>query len=89
MPPICGLLHRVELHGCAAEDLRDRGYPAWTPAPLSKARIRKAVKRNLTDPSIAAAALNIGPAELMQDMPVFGSSFESLCIRGLRVCPQV
>ena len=63
--------------------------PAWSPALLSKARLSASVKRNLTDPSIATAVLNIGPEKLVSDKPVFGSFFESMCIRDLRVYSQV
>ena len=37
------------------------------------------------DPSIAAAALGIGPNDLLNDLRTFGFLFEGLCIRDLRV----
>lgn len=37
------------------------------------------------DPSIAAAALGIGPNDLLNDLKTFGFLFETLCIRDLRV----
>ena len=37
------------------------------------------------DPSIAAAALGIGPQDLIDDLKTFGFLFETLCVRDLRV----
>lgn len=62
--------------------------PAWRPELMSKTRLRTSPKRCLTDPSIAVAALGAGPDALMRDLPAFGSIFESLCIRDLRVYSQ-
>lgn len=59
--------------------------PAWSPVLMSKARVRTSVKRNITDPSIAAAALNAGPNRLVSETESFGPLFESLCVRDLRV----
>ena len=36
-------------------------------------------------PSIAVAALGIGPKDLINDLKTFGFLFETLCIRDLRV----
>ena len=58
--------------------------PAWRPSLLSKARLRLAPKRCFSDPSIAAAALNATPELLLKDHSVFGSIFESLCVRDMR-----
>ena len=41
--------------------------------------------RYFTDPSIATAALEIGPGDLLNDLPTFGLMFESMAIRDLRV----
>lgn len=62
--------------------------PAWSPALLSKAQLRRSPKRNFVDPSIAAAALNIGPEKLVEDHSSFGPLFESVCIRDLRSYSQ-
>lgn len=62
--------------------------PSWSPSLLSKTRVRKSVKRNLVDPSIAVAALNAGPQRLVSEMSSFGPLFESLCIRDLRIYSQ-
>lgn len=59
--------------------------PAWNPNLRSKAAIRSADTRYYVDPSIAAAALGIGPNDLVNDLKTFGFLFETLCIRDLRV----
>ncbi|MBD5373484.1 MAG: ATP-binding protein [Bacteroides sp.] len=59
--------------------------PAWNPNLRSKAAIRSADTRYFVDPSIAAAALGVGPKDLMSDLNTFGLIFENLCIRDLRV----
>ena len=62
--------------------------PAWNPALRSKTAIRTSVKRHFVDPSIAAAAMDIGPEKLLKDFNTFGLLFESLCIRDLRIYAQ-
>ncbi len=59
--------------------------PAWNPNLRSKTAIRSSDTRYYVDPSIAAAALNIGPNDLINDLKTFGFLFETLCIRDLRV----
>ena len=59
--------------------------PAWSPNLRSKTAIRSSDTRYYTDPSIAAAALGIGPQDLLNDLRTFGFLFETLCIRDLRV----
>ena len=59
--------------------------PAWNPNLRSKTAIRSADTRYYVDPSIAAAALGIGPNDLMNDLKTFGFLFETLCVRDLRV----
>lgn len=59
--------------------------PAWNPNLRSKTAIRTSKTRYFVDPSIAVAALGIGPNDLIQDLNTFGLIFESLCIRDLRV----
>lgn len=59
--------------------------PAWNPNLRSKTAIRSADTRYYVDPSIAAAALGIGPNGLLNDLKTFGFVFETLCIRDLRV----
>lgn len=58
---------------------------AWNPNIRSKTAIRSSDTRYFTDPSIATAALGIGPADLIADLNTFGLIFETLCIRDLRV----
>ena len=59
--------------------------PAWNPNLRSKTAIRTADTRYFVDPSIAAAALGIGPNDLMEDLKTFGFLFEAMCVRDLRV----
>ena len=59
--------------------------PAWNPNLRSKTAIRSSDTRYYVDPSIAAAALGIGPSDLLNDLKTFGFLFETLCIRDLRV----
>lgn len=58
---------------------------AWNPNLRSKTAIRSSDTRYFTDPSIATAALGIGPADLISDLNTFGLIFETLCIRDLKV----
>lgn len=58
---------------------------AWNPNLRSKTAIRSADTRYFTDPSIAAAALGIGPDDLLDDLNTMGLLFETLCVRDLRV----
>ncbi|MDE6826905.1 MAG: DUF4143 domain-containing protein, partial [Paramuribaculum sp.] len=58
---------------------------AWNPNLRSKTAIRTSDTRYFTDPSIATAALGIGPADLISGLNTFGLLFETLCIRDLRV----
>lgn len=58
---------------------------AWNPNLRSKTAIRTSDTRYFTDPSIATAALGLGPSDLIADLETFGLIFETLCIRDLRV----
>lgn len=58
---------------------------AWNPNLRSKISIRTKNTRHFVDPSIAAAALGVGPKGLFKDMNTFGFLFESLAIRDLRI----
>lgn len=62
--------------------------PAWNPNLKSKTAIRTTDTRYFVDPSIAVAAMGIGPGDLMNDLKAFGLLFETLCIRDLRVYSQ-
>ncbi|WP_311442093.1 ATP-binding protein [Hoylesella enoeca] len=59
--------------------------PAWNPNLRSKTAIRTSDTRYFVDPSIACAALGLGPMDLMNDLNTFGLFFETLCVRDLRV----
>lgn len=59
--------------------------PAWNPNLRSKSAIRTTDTRYFVDPSIATAALGLGPADLMNDLNTMGLLFETLCVRDLRV----
>lgn len=59
--------------------------PAWNPNLRSKTAIRSSDTRYYIDPSIAAAALGIGPQDLISDLKTFDFLFETLCVRDLRV----
>ena len=59
--------------------------PAWNPNLRSKTAIRSSDTRYFVDPSIAVAALGIGPDDLAADLKTFGLLFETMCVRDLRV----
>ena len=59
--------------------------PAWAPRLRSRSRLRGAPKRQLVDPSLAAAALGADRERLLDDLETLGFLFESLCVRDLRV----
>lgn len=58
--------------------------PAWCPNLRCKTPIRTTDTRYFVDPSIATAALGIGPGELMNDLATFGLYFETMAVRDLR-----
>ena len=57
---------------------------AWNPNLRSKAVIRTTDTRYYVDPSIATAALGIGPADLVNDLNTMGLLFETMAVRDLR-----
>ena len=59
--------------------------PAWNPNLRSKTAVRSSNTRYFVDSSIAAAALGLGPNDLINDLETFGLLFETLCVRDLRV----
>lgn len=59
--------------------------PAWNPNLRSKTAIRSADTRYFVDPSIATAALGLGPDDLRNDLNTMGFLFEAMCVRDLRV----
>lgn len=58
---------------------------AWCPALRSRAAIRMSPTRYFSDSSIAAAALGLGPEDLMNDVRTYGLFFETMAVRDLRV----
>ena len=62
--------------------------PAWSPSLKSRLAIRSAMKRQFVDPSVATAVLGATPRRLLNDFCSFGSFFESLCVRDVRVYAQ-
>lgn len=58
---------------------------AWNPNLRSKTAIRTSDTRYFVDPSIATAAMGIGPGDLVNDLNTCGLLFETLCVRDLRV----
>lgn len=79
-PETVGLYIRALKHIFVVEDM-----PAWNPNLRSKTAIRTSDTRYYVDPSIATAALGIGPEDLMNDLNSFGLLFETMCVRDLRV----
>ncbi|MGN0312734.1 MAG: ATP-binding protein [Lachnospiraceae bacterium] len=59
--------------------------PAWNPNLRFKTAIRTSDTRYYVDPSIAVAALGVGPQDLIADLKTLGFLFETLCVRDLRV----
>ena len=58
---------------------------AWNPNLRSKTAIRTSDTRYFVDPSIATAALGLGPSDLLNDLNTMGLLFETLAVRDLRV----
>lgn len=58
---------------------------AWNPNLRSKTSIRTTDTRYFLDQSIAAAALGVGPKDLINDLNTIGFLFENMCIRDLRI----
>lgn len=58
---------------------------AWGPKIRFKTAMRNSSKKNFIDPSIAVAALELTPEQLLYDLDTGGHIFESLCIRDINV----
>ena len=65
---------------CVIEDL-----PAWCPNLRCKTPIRTGDTRYYVDPSVATAALGLGPDDLINDLTTYGLLFETMAVRDLRV----
>lgn len=59
--------------------------PAWNPNLRSKTAIRSSETHYYIDPSIAVAALGVGPNDLLNDLHTFGFLLETLYVRDLRI----
>lgn len=59
--------------------------PAWNPNLRLKTAIRTSDTRYFVDPSIAVAALGLGPTDLVNNLELMGLIFENLCVRDLRI----
>lgn len=59
--------------------------PAWNPNLRSKTAIRTSDTRYFVDPSIAVAALGLGPTDLVNNLALMGLIFKNLCVRDLRI----
>ena len=62
--------------------------PAWKVHLRSRGHLLKAPKRHFVDPSLAPAALGVGPRRYLEDMNAFGFLFESMAVRDLRIYAQ-
>ena len=58
---------------------------AWSPLLRSKVAIRTSPTHYFVDPSIATAALDVTPHDLINDFKTFGFIFESVVIRDLKI----
>jgi predicted AAA+ superfamily ATPase len=59
--------------------------PAWDPAVRSSKRLITTAKRQLGDPSLAAALLQMSPERMLTDLETTGFLFESLVAHDLRI----
>lgn len=59
--------------------------PAWDPAVRSSKRLTTTPKRQLADPSLAAALLQMSPSRMLDDLTTTGFLFESLAAHDLRI----
>lgn len=57
----------------------------WDAPVKSKSRIRSKAKRTFADPSLPASLLGMSPERLLREPQVFGTLFEELCLRDVRV----
>jgi len=57
---------------------------AWNPNLRSKTVVRSSDTHYFVDPSVAAAALELGPGDLLSDLNTMGLLFETMAVRDLR-----
>ena len=58
---------------------------AWCPKLRSKTTVRSTPTRHFVDTSIATAALEISPADLLNDLEILGLFFEDMAVRDLKI----
>ncbi len=59
--------------------------PPFSSGVRSSTRIKQAVKRHFSDPSLACSLLKLTPASLLGDLETLGFLFEALCERDLKI----
>lgn len=59
--------------------------PPFSTGVRSSVRVKQAVKRHFSDPSLACALLRITPESLLSDLETLGFLFEAMCERDLRI----
>lgn len=57
----------------------------WDAPVKAKSRVRSKPKRTFVDPSLPASLLSMTPDRLLRETQVFGTLFEELCLRDVRV----
>ena len=62
--------------------------PAWNTHVRSRTSLIRSPKRHFVDPSLAPAALGVGPQRYLDDLRAFGFLFESMAVRDLRIYAQ-
>lgn len=59
--------------------------PPFSTGVRSSVRVKQAVKRHFSDPSLACSLLKLTPASLLRDLETLGFLFEALCERDLKI----
>ncbi|MDE0232475.1 MAG: DUF4143 domain-containing protein [bacterium] len=62
--------------------------PVWNVHLRSREGLLQKPKRHFVDPSLAPAALGVGPQRYLEDLEAFGFLFESMAVRDLRIYAQ-
>ena len=57
----------------------------WDAPVKSRSRVRSKPKRGFADPSLGAALLSMAPERLVMETQTFGTLFEEMCLRDVRV----
>lgn len=59
--------------------------PPFSTGARSSVRVKQAVKRHFSDPSLVCSLLKLTPASLLGDLETLGFLFEALCERDLKI----